>query len=70
MKTFTIENETNNITIHASVKEAEAVPDSERFGSESALESQAENWPAGRLVEIWNGLPAETPYPSTLLSSV
>src|ERR1700733_11274362 len=37
VKTFTIENGTNNIMIHASVKEAEAVPDSERFGNEAAL---------------------------------
>jgi hypothetical protein len=37
MKSFTIENETNNITVHNSAKEAEAVPNSERFGSEAAL---------------------------------
>ena len=30
MKNFTIENETNNITVHGSAKEAEAFPDSER----------------------------------------
>jgi len=29
MKNFTIENETNNIMIHGSAKEAEAVPNSE-----------------------------------------
>jgi hypothetical protein len=34
MKHFTIENETNNITIYASAKEADALPDSERFGSD------------------------------------
>src|SRR5579862_6038869 len=61
MKTFTIENETNNITIHSSAKEAEAVPDSERFGNEAALAKLAANWPATRLVEIWNSLPGETP---------
>ena len=33
MKAFTIENESNNITIHASAREAEAVLDSERFAS-------------------------------------
>ena len=37
MKTFTIENETNNITLHASVKEAESVPGAERFSTEAAL---------------------------------
>jgi hypothetical protein len=62
MKSFTIENdETNNITVHGSVKEAEAVPNSERFGTEAALAKLAANWPAARLVEIWNSLPGETP---------
>ena len=61
MKTFTIENETNNITLHGSEKAAEAVPDSERFNSEAALAKLAANWPATRLVEIWNGLPGVTP---------
>jgi hypothetical protein len=61
MKHFTIENETNNITIHATVKEAEAFPNSERFSNEGALAKLAANWPAARLVEIWNSLPGETP---------
>ena len=37
MKIFTIGNETGNVTVHASVREAEAVPDSECFDSEAAL---------------------------------
>jgi hypothetical protein len=37
MKNFTIENETNNITIHGSAKEADAVPNSQRFASEATL---------------------------------
>jgi hypothetical protein len=61
MKNFTIENETNNIMIHVSAKEADAVPNSERFSSESALAKLAANWPAARLVEFWNSLPGETP---------
>jgi hypothetical protein len=61
MKNFTIENETNNITIHATVKEAETVPNSERFSNEAALAKLAAIWPAARLVEIWNSLPGETP---------
>src|SRR6202050_3088261 len=61
MKNFTIDNETNNITVHGSVKEAEALPNSERFGNEAALAKLAANWPAARLVEIWNSLPGETP---------
>jgi hypothetical protein len=61
MKNFTIENETNNITVHGSAKEAEAVPDTERFGTEAALAKLAANWPAARLVDIWNSLPGATP---------
>ena len=61
VKNFTIENETNNITVHATKQEAEAVPDAERFGNEAALAKLAANWPAARLVEIWNSLPGETP---------
>src|SRR5271157_4203035 len=60
MKHFSIENETNNVTIHGSAKEAEAVPNSERFSNEAALAKLAANWPAARLVEIWNSLPGET----------
>jgi len=60
MKHFTIENETNNITVHASAKEAESVPNSERFASEAALAKIAGNWPTSRLVEIWNNMSGET----------
>jgi hypothetical protein len=61
MKHFTIENETNNITIHGTAKEADAVPDSQRFSNEAALAKLAAEWPASRLVEIWNSLPGEAP---------
>ena len=61
MKNFTIENESNCITIHASAKGAEAVANSERFGNEGALAKLASNWPAARLVDIWNSLPGATP---------
>lgn len=61
MKTFTIENESNNITVHSSAKEAELVTNSERFGNEAALLKLAANWPAARLTEIWNSLPGATP---------
>jgi hypothetical protein len=60
MKNFMTDAE-NNITIHASAKEADAVPNSERFSNEAALVKLAANWPAARLVEIWNSLPGETP---------
>jgi hypothetical protein len=61
MKHFTIENETNNITIHISARDADAVPNSERFSNEAALAKLAANWPAARLAEIWNSLPGEAP---------
>jgi hypothetical protein len=37
MKTFTIENDSNNITIHATIQEAEAVANAERFRTEAQL---------------------------------
>jgi hypothetical protein len=61
MKTFTIENETNNITLHATAQEAESVANAENFRNEAGLAKLAANWPTARLVEIWNSLPGETP---------
>jgi Protein of unknown function (DUF3489) len=61
MKVFTIENETNNIMAHATVKEAEAVENAVSFRSEAALTKLAADWPAARLVDIWNTLPGVTP---------
>ena len=57
MKIFTIETETNNITVHATVQEAEAVANSEHFRNQAGLAKLAANWPAARLIEIWNSLP-------------
>lgn len=56
MRVFTIENETNNITVHASVQEASAVANAKRFRSEAALARLAADWPTSRLLDIWNGL--------------
>ena len=61
MKIFTIENETNNITVHATTQDAEAVANAERFRNEAGLNKLAADWPAARLVEIWNSLPGATP---------
>ena len=61
MKNFTIENETNNITVHATTQDAEAVLNAERFRNESGLNKLAAEWPATRLIEIWNSLPGATP---------
>ena len=60
MKTFTIENDTNNIIVFASGAEAEAILDSEHFATEAELAGLATNWPAARLVEIYNSLPGVT----------
>lgn len=60
MKTFTIENETNNITAHATAQEAESVAGAERFATAAAFAGLAANWPSARLVEIWNSLPGAT----------
>jgi Protein of unknown function (DUF3489) len=61
MKVFTIENETNNITVHATTQEAEAVANAERFRNESGLNKLVADWPAACLVEIWNSLPGVSP---------
>jgi len=61
MTTFTIENETNNITLHFSAAEAETVSGAERFSSSLELAELAATWPTARLIEIWNSLPGVTP---------
>jgi len=61
MTTFTIENETNNITIHATLKEAKAVLNAELFQDEESLGKLAAIWPTSRLAEIWNSLPGASP---------
>jgi hypothetical protein len=60
MKYFTIDNE-NDIRVHASATEADAVTNAERFSTSAGLTKLAENWPVARLVEIWNSLPGATP---------
>jgi Protein of unknown function (DUF3489) len=61
MKIFTLENETNNITLHATVQNAEAMANGDTFRSEAGLNKLAAEWPATRLVEIWNTLPGAAP---------
>jgi hypothetical protein len=56
MKTFVIEFD-NNITAYASAEDAKGT---ERFSSAAELGALAGNWPAERLVEIWNSLPGAT----------
>jgi hypothetical protein len=61
MKTYSAENETNNITVHATAQAADAVANAERFRNEAGLAKLAAQWPSARLVEIWNSLPGATP---------
>jgi Protein of unknown function (DUF3489) len=61
MKTFTIETETNNITLHPTLEDAQAVSDSEHFGSAEDLAGLASEWTTARLLDIWNGIPGVTP---------
>jgi hypothetical protein len=60
MKTFTIEHESNNITVHVTREEAENV-EAESFSTSDEFAQLAANWPSSRLIEIWNGLPGVTP---------
>src|SRR6202163_2070393 len=59
MATFTIDSE-NNITGYAP---GEAVPDNdaEQFTTEGELAQLAAQWPAARLVEVWNSIPGLAP---------
>ncbi len=61
MKLFTIETETNNIIVHATTQDTEAMANAERFRNEAGLNKLAADWPAARLVEIWNSLPGASP---------
>jgi hypothetical protein len=58
MKTYTIDAD-NNISAFASKKEAaaESTTPFDPFTSQSELAELAAEWPANRLVEIWNSLP-------------
>src|SRR5436190_6380926 len=62
MSTFTIDAD-NNITAYASAEEA-TQGDSEgltRFDSQAALAKVSADWPISRFVEIWNGIPGQSP---------
>src|SRR5436305_6752360 len=62
MKTFTIDTD-NNISVFATEEEAAAASTTpfDSFASRTELEEVAGNWPAERLVEIWNSVPGVTP---------
>jgi len=60
--TFTIDTE-NNITVHGTPEEAAGATATpfDSFTSEQELAGLAAQWPANRLVAIWNSLPGVTP---------
>ncbi len=61
MKAFSIDSE-NDITVFASLKEAEASGrHADPFSTQKELGTLAEKWPGGRLIEIWNSLPGVKP---------
>ena len=60
MITFTISDD-NNITAYPSAEEARAEAGSITFDSQAALAEASAEWPASRLVEIWNSIPGNTP---------
>jgi hypothetical protein len=59
MTTFVIDTE-NNIIAFGNQQEAEAVQ-GDHFASQEQLTELAANWPAGRLVDLWNSIPGLTP---------
>ena len=57
MTTYTIDTE-NSITAHASKQEA---GEGESFSSQQELATLVAEWPAARLIEVWNGIPGLSP---------
>jgi hypothetical protein len=59
MRLFAIDND-NNITAFPA---AEQIPEGqEHFATEKELAKLAANWPADRLVQVWNGFAGVTPF--------
>src|SRR6202167_5819769 len=46
---------------YSTTQDADAVTNAERFRNEAGLAKLAANWPAARLIDIWNSLPGEAP---------
>jgi hypothetical protein len=61
MKSFTIENETNNIAVYATKRDAAAVANTQSFGTSEELADLAASWPGARLIKIWNSIPGNAP---------
>jgi Protein of unknown function (DUF3489) len=59
MTTFTIDVD-NNIAANLTPEDAAAIAGAETFNTQAALAKLAAEWPAERLVGIWNGIPGVT----------
>jgi hypothetical protein len=62
MNTFTIDAE-NNIAAYASAEEASRgdIAGLVHFHSQATLAKVSTDWPMSRFIEIWNGIPGQTP---------
>jgi len=60
MTIFAISND-NYISVLDSIKDTKNNPETEHFSSLKDLTRLAAQWPASRLIEIWNNLPGTTP---------
>src|SRR5438874_1341520 len=62
MSTFTIDAD-NNITAYASAEEASQgeATGLVSFDSQATLAKVSTEWPLSRFVEIWNGIPGQSP---------
>ncbi len=60
MTNFAISKD-NYSTVLDSVKDTKNNPETEHFSSLKDLTGLAAQWPASRLIEIWNNLPDTTP---------
>src|SRR6266852_1370584 len=60
MPTFTIDTD-NNVTAYTTLDEAAKADASlPRFSSEAELAKLAADWPADRLIDLWNSIPGNS----------
>ena len=60
MTIFAISND-NYISVLDAIEDAQSNPETQHFSSLKQLGKLAAEWPAARLLEIWNNLPGATP---------
>jgi hypothetical protein len=57
MNFFTIDNDTNEITLHPDMDQAQAAQHARGFASEEDWLALESDWPIARSVDTWNKLP-------------